>query len=223
MPFVESTSGAVASLRGATVILGERAVLRDVDLDVVPGITVLRGPNGSGKTTALRALAGLVPLSRGSRAVPGDLLYLGHRAQLLHGLTAREDLRFLHAFRGLTSRARAYAVHPDGTAADADVVGMALRRWGLADDADRPVERLSAGQRRRAALARLDTETCAVALLDEPFAELDAAASDLLRESLADLARALGVAILVASHAHGALDRIASREYELRDGRVRAA
>jgi heme exporter protein A len=205
------------------VILGERAILRDVDLEIAPGITLLRGPNGAGKTTALRALAGLVPLSRGTRRVPGDLLYLGHRPQLLHGLTARENLRFLHAFRGPTSRARTYGVHPDEAAAHADTVGMALRRWGLADDADRPVERLSAGQRRRAALARLDTEICAAVLLDEPFAELDAAATELLRGVLFELERWPGIGIVVASHAHGAIDALAARVYELRDGELRAA
>jgi ABC-type multidrug transport system ATPase subunit len=220
---VESTSAAVAGLRGATVILGDRAILRAVDLDVVPGITVIRGPNGAGKTTALRALAGLVPLARGTRHVPADLLYLGHRPQLLHGLTARENLRFLHAFRGLTSRARMYAAAGGEGRARDDAISEALRRWGLGPEADRPVEHLSAGQRRRAALARLDVETCAVALLDEPFAELDAAATDLLRAVLLELERTLGVAIVVASHAQSALDGMAARAYELRDGTMRAA
>lgn len=202
------------------MVLGDRAVLRDVDLDVAPGITVLRGPNGAGKTTALRALAGLVPLARGTRDVRSDLLYLGHRPQLLHGLTARENLRFFRLFRGLTSRGRMHpaALGPHG-AREAGIAD-ALERWGLGAEADRPVEQLSAGRRRRAALARLDTETCAVAVLDEPFAELDAEAADLLRRSLLDLRDALGVAILIASHGHAELDREAARVHELRDGRI---
>src|SRR5205823_3594240 len=133
------------------------AVLRDVTIELGPGLAVLRGLNGAGKTTLLRAIAGLVPLSRGRRAVTSAPLYLGHRSMLLRGLTPRENLTFLAAFRGR---------------ADADVVG-ALRWWGLAEVMDRPIERLSAGQRRRASLARLGTELEPFVLLDEPFADLD--------------------------------------------------
>src|SRR5438132_751699 len=76
-------------------------------------------------------------------------------------------------------------------------VDAALERWGLRADADRPVEHLSAGQRRRAALSRLEVETCAVALLDEPFAELDADGVALLRTVLLGMAP-LGTAVLIA-------------------------
>lgn len=200
MPWMQSSG-----LRGATVVLDERAVLRDVDLAVPRGITVLRGANGAGKTTALRALADLVPLVRGERYLVGDLLYLGHRPQLLRGLTARENLAFFAAFRRSDGR-----------------VDPALERWGVAADADRPVERLSAGQRRRAALARLDAEACDVVLLDEPFAELDEAGAALLRGSLVG-ARDRGAALLVASHGHAELDDLADHVQVIEDGVVLAA
>jgi heme exporter protein A len=189
-----------ARLLGATVVMDDRAVLRSLDLELDPGITVLRGPNGAGKTTALRALAGLVPLARGSREIDGDLLYLGHRPHLLHGLTARENLSFFSSFRRMRSN-----------------VDDALGRWRLGPDADRPVEKLSAGQRRRAALARLDTEPLDVVLLDEPFAELDDEAMALLRASLR-AARDRGARILVASHGHAELDADAACVYSMRDG-----
>lgn len=189
----------IASLRDATVVLDDRAVLRRASLELVPGITVLRGANGAGKTTLLRALAGLVPLARGEREVPQDVLYLGHRPQLLHGLTARENLRFLSELRGSSGD-----------------VSVALARWGLAGDADRPVERLSAGQRRRAALSRLESERCDLVLLDEPFAELDADAALLLRRSLTD--QGAPSAILIASHGHAELDELAVRAYEVGNG-----
>ena len=216
---MESTAERGASLRGATVLLGDRAVLRDLDLDVGPGITILRGPNGAGKTTAIRALAGLVPLAAGTRDVRSDLLYVGHRPQLLHGLTARENLRFFVDLRGPTSMAPASpaALGSDG-ARDARIAD-AFARWGVGQDADRPVERLSAGQRRRAALARLDTEWCGLTLLDEPFAELDEDAARLLRASLV-AARDRGAAMLVASHGHAELDDLAARVYRMRDGRT---
>lgn len=211
----------VASLRGATVVLDDRPVLRHVDIDIVPGVTVLRGPNGAGKTTALRALAGLVPLARGSRDVPANVLYLGHRPQLLHGLTARENLRFFSDFRGPTSWGRMFASSgPGADRTESGSLGYALHAWDLAGDADRPVERLSAGQRRRTALARLLIEGCELVLLDEPFAELDARAIATLDRELAGYPRF--VAILIATHGHRELDARAARIYEMRDGRIAA-
>jgi len=185
------------------VVLDDRVILRDVDLDIAPGITLVRGPNGAGKTTLLRAIAGLVPLARGTRSVGGSLLALSHRTGLLRGLSARENLAFFARFRG----------------ADASAVGVALERWGIAGaDADRAVETLSAGQRRRAALARLDAEPADLVLLDEPFAELDDAAAALLRGAIARL-RERGRAVVIASHAHPELDGDA-RVLRIADGRL---
>src|SRR5206468_6248744 len=117
-----------ASLHDVTVVLDDRTILRGISLELGPGLTLLRGPNGAGKTTLLRALAGLAPLARGRRSVPGGPpLYIGHRPMLLSGLTARENLTFLAAFSGVVS---------------ADIAD-ALRKWGLGDDMDRPIERLS--------------------------------------------------------------------------------
>ncbi|HET8568045.1 MAG TPA: ATP-binding cassette domain-containing protein [Candidatus Limnocylindria bacterium] len=187
-------------MRGARVALGGRTILEDIDLDVAPGLTLLRGPNGAGKTTLLRALAGLVPLSAGDRTCDGALLVLGHRPQLLRGLTARENLSFFARYRG----------------DPAPRVELALAAWGV-PAGELPVERLSAGQRRRAALARLDAERWDVALLDEPFAELDEDASHALAVRLATLG-AGGRAILVATHGHTELD--GSRTVRLAEGRL---
>ena len=154
----EGSLRANASLNDVTVVLDDRTILRGISLELAPGLVILRGPNGAGKTTLLRAIAGLAPLARGRRSVPGGPpLYIGHRSMLLRGLTARENLAFLAAFRGLVA---------------SDVQG-ALRKWGLGGEMDRPVERLSAGQRRRASLARIETEQVPLILLDEPFADLD--------------------------------------------------
>ena len=156
-----------AALRGATVVLGDRAILRAFDLEIRPGVTLVRGANGAGKSTLLRALAGLVALNGGTRVAPARTLYIGERMGLLRGISARENLRFLAAFRGVS----------------AEPVGPALASWGLAPrDATRPVETLSAGERRRAGLARIDVERCDLVLLDEPFAEIDdTGAAQLLR------------------------------------------
>jgi heme exporter protein A len=195
-----------ASLHDATVVLDDRVVLRAVNVAVGPGLTLVRGPNGSGKTTLLRALAGLVPLARGERELSGDVLYVGHRPMLLRGLTARENLEFFVRFRGGDTRG----------------IDGALRAWGIGEDMDRPVERLSAGERRRAALARVETERVPVLLLDEPFADLDDAGVSRLRQTIAR-ARDDGRTIVVATHAHHELDEIAGALIAIEDGAARAA
>ncbi len=194
-----------ASLHDVTVVLDDRTILRGISLELGPGLTLLRGPNGAGKTTLLRALAGLAPLARGRRSVPGGPpLYIGHRPMLLGALTARENLAFLAAFRGLVA---------------SDVAG-ALRRWGLAGEMDRPIERLSAGQRRRASLARIETEQMPLVLLDEPFADLDSDAVVRLRAAI-NVALVRGQAVLIASHMHHELDQDATHRYVLDDGALR--
>ena len=195
-----------ASLHDATVVLDDRPVLRGVFFEVLPGLTLVGGANGAGKTTLLRALAGLVPLARGRRSAEGPPLYLGHRTMLLRGLTAHRNLAFLAAFRG---------------SAGADI-SAALARWGLDGLADRPVERLSAGQRKRAALARLDTEPASSVLLDEPFADLDAAGAALLRAAVR-AATGAGRAVVVVTHLADELDAEATRRFVVRDGAVHGA
>ena len=177
-------------------MLEDRAILRGLDLDIGPGLTVVRGGNGAGKTTLLRAIAGLVPLARGSRTVTVPFLSLGHRPQLLRGLSARENLQFLAAFRGV----------PQVGVSSVGGVDRALASWGIDDRlARRPIETLSAGQRRRAALARIDSEGASLVLLDEPFGELDDDAAALLRGALARLA-GRSAAVVVATHGHHELD-----------------
>ncbi|MDQ2950833.1 MAG: ATP-binding cassette domain-containing protein, partial [Chloroflexota bacterium] len=171
-----------------------------------PGLTLVRGANGAGKTTLLRALAGLVPLGRGTRSADGAPLYLGHRPMLLRGLSAHANLSFLAAFRG-------------GPPAD---VRAALARWGLEGVSDRPVERLSAGQRKRTALARLDTEPAPTVLLDEPFAELDADGAALLRAAVR-AATTAGRAVVLVTHQADELDMEAARRFVVRDGAVHGA
>ena len=195
-----------ASLHDATVVLDDHPVLRGVSFEAVSGLTLVHGANGAGKTTLLRALAGLVPLAAGTRAASAAPLYLGHRAMLLGALSPRANLSFLASFRGRPS----------------DRVPGALARWGLEAEMDRPLDRLSAGQRRRAALARLDTEPEEVVLLDEPFADLDADGAALLRATIrAALGR--GQAVVLVTHQQDEIDRDAGRRFVIELGRMRLA
>jgi heme exporter protein A len=183
---------------------GGREVLAGVSFSVAAGEALaVTGRNGAGKTTLLRLIAGLLELGEGHLALDGgdaeatvaeQAHYLGHRDGLKPALTVRENLAFWHAFLG--SR--------DAPAASSPAAGVeaALESVGLAPLAALPAAYLSAGQRRRLAIARLLAAPRPVWLLDEPTAALDAAS----QQRLAELMRAhlAGGGIIVAA-THGPL------------------
>jgi heme ABC exporter ATP-binding subunit CcmA len=189
--------GPVVRLRAAVCLLGRFPALAGADLDVDAGeIVLLTGPNGAGKTTLLRALAGLVPVVRGDAVVCGHDLtrdpravrrhvgLLGHASGLYGDLSVVDNARFW-----------ARAARCDGP----DPVD-ALRLAGVDSRLDGvAVHRLSAGQRRRVALAGLLARRPEVWLLDEPHAGLDAAGRDLLDRLVLDAA-AGGATVVLASH-----------------------
>lgn len=207
----------VVHLRAAVVLLGRFPALAGVDLDVHAGEVVLvRGPNGAGKSTLLRACAGL------ARAAEGEVQVLGH--------DLRADPRAVRARVGLLGHAT--FLYDDLTVADN------VRFWGRAAGAGRVaveealaffgldgrlasvgVSRLSAGQRRRTALAVLLARRPEVWLLDEPHAGLDAPGRDVL-DDLVRRAAAAGATVLVASHEHERAGSLASRLVTVAGGRV---
>ena len=152
---------------GLTVSRGERVLFRDLSFGIAPGEAVaLTGANGAGKTTLLRTLAGFVRPDAGTvafadiepaEARASHIHWLGHLDGLKTGRRAREELDF---------QARWAGAHADGIAAAID--GLAL-----APLLDLEVRKLSAGQRRRLAFARLIAAPRPLWLLDEPFAPLD--------------------------------------------------
>jgi len=176
---------------------GEQHVLRGVDLAVAGGQCLqVAGANGAGKTTLLRALCGLVPLEagricwRGSdvaadrEAFHSELNYLGHDNGLKADLTAAENLYYAAALRQAVSRQE---------------IAAALSRTGMTDYAGQLLRRLSAGQRRRVALARLALTTAALWVLDEPGSNLDAQGQGLLAALLQEHLAGGGAAV-VAIH-----------------------
>jgi heme exporter protein A len=176
---------------------GEQHVLRGVDLAVAGGQCLqVAGANGAGKTTLLRALCGLVPLEagricwRGSdvaadrEAFHSELNYLGHDNGLKADLTAAENLYYAAALRQAVSRQE---------------IAAALSRTGMTDYAGQLLRRLSAGQRRRVALARLALTTAALWVLDEPGSNLDAQGQGLLAALLQEHLSGGGAAV-VAIH-----------------------
>jgi heme ABC exporter ATP-binding subunit CcmA len=187
----------VVHLRGAVALLGRFPALAGANLDVQRGeIVLLRGRNGAGKTTVLRVLAGLVTVSAGEAVVLGcDLRarrqdvrtkvgLLGHGNGLYEDLTVAENVRFWGRTVGATD----------------EEIATAMERLGVAGRlATVPVHRLSAGQRRRTALAVVAARRPELWLLDEPHAGLDAAGRDLLDRLLGE-AVAAGATVVFASH-----------------------
>jgi heme exporter protein A len=159
---------------------GGKTLFRELSFELGAGALFrVAGANGSGKTSLLRILCGLLSPTAGEVRWKGtriqllkeeyakQLVYLGHAPAVKDDLTAAENLSIACTLAGLSVSER--EVHDS------------LQRFGL--PGDKIVRRLSQGQRRRAALARLVlSESLALWLLDEPFAALDAAASGLVED-----------------------------------------
>jgi heme exporter protein A len=161
---------------------------------------IVTGPNGAGKSSLLRALCGFLPIEAGGFALEGgdaertvgeQAHYLGHADGVKGALTAGENLAFAAAMLGGESSRAAQRA--------------ALARVGLAHVIDFPARLLSAGQRRRVALARLLIADRPLWLLDEPTTALDAGAQEACVAILRAHLRGGGV-IVVATHAPLALE-----------------
>jgi heme exporter protein A len=177
---------------------GDRHVLKGVCLTLRPcELLQISGPNGTGKTTLLRVVCGLLRPEQGTvtwlgRPIVGfraefqaAMAYASHEAALKADLSAIENLHFSV---GLKRRASAAELR------------AAMARTGVAACADLPARVLSAGQRRRVALARVLAMDASIWLLDEPYANLDAAGSDLVSGLLEEHVERGGLALVVAHH-----------------------
>lgn len=191
------TAGSRIAVSNLELWRGEYCVCRDLTLSVTDGqLLHLRGANGAGKTSLLRVLAGLAladsgeirfdgsPVTRNPNRWRGSLCYVGHSDGIKRELTPRENLR-------LASRLLAHASDED--------IDVVLKRVGIANHADRLCAELSAGQRRRTALARLLVSRARIWLLDEPLVSLDAAGGQLLEQLLREQLNRGGIAA-VATH-----------------------
>ena len=178
---------------------GDRHVLRNVSFSASPGQCVLlTGRNGAGKTTLLRAIAGLLDPEEGQvswRGAPArkcrdefhsELAYLGHEPALKGDLSGRENLRFAAGIR---------------RAVTTDEIDRMLARTGATSFADRAVRTLSAGQRRRVALAGVLLSGALLWLLDEPTTNLDADGQQLVAQLIDEQVARGGIVVAAVHHA----------------------
>lgn len=209
----------IVRLSGVVALLGRFPALAGIDLEVGPReIVLVQGPNGAGKSTLLRLCAGLLRPESGEAEVLGHDLsvhraavrrsvgLLGHDTALYDDLSVVENLRFW-----------ALASRVDGAG-----VGPAMDRLGLPSRLhDVAVGKLSAGQRRRVALAAVVVRRPQLWLLDEPHAGLDQSGRDLVDQLVTDAAAA-GATVMLASHELDRTVDLATRHITVAGGTITA-
>jgi heme exporter protein A len=186
------------TVQGVHLWRGDRHVLRGVSFEGQPGKCVLlTGKNGAGKTTLIRAIAGLLDPEEGQvfwRGAPARgqrdefhsaLAYLGHEPPLKGDLSARENLKYSVGIRRAVITAE---------------IDAALTRTGAASFADRATRMLSAGQKRRVALAGVLLANAVLWLLDEPTTNLDADGQQLVRDLISEQLARDGIVVAAVHH-----------------------
>jgi heme exporter protein A len=190
-----TTNTALLEARGLTFLRQDERVFGPLDFSLAHGeVMLVEGDNGSGKTTLLRVLAGLLRADEGNLYLDGEpldrdrargrMLFMAHHLGLKADLSPLENLRIASGL---------YGCRPRSTPANV------LQKVGLQGYEDEPVRQLSAGQKKRAALARMLLIPAQMWLLDEPFANLDREGIALVNGLIEEHAEAGGAA-LVTSH-----------------------
>ena len=214
--------------RGLAYGFRERLVGRAIDLAIPAGeVVCLLGPNGSGKTTLLRTLLGLIPPLEGSvtlddrtlaewpaRERAKRLAYVPQAAESYFDFSVLETVEMGRtAHRGVFARPGAR---------DLERASAALDRLGIAPLAERPIHRVSGGERQLALIARALATEARHILMDEPAANLDFGNQSLVLEEIARL-RGAGATVVFSTHHPDHALRIADRVVMLRKGGMMAA
>lgn len=182
--------------KGLCLFRGDLCLFKSLEFALNTGeLLVVEGPNGCGKTSLLRGIAGLLefetgtiqwagrPVSENYQAFRGDLVWLSHKVGCKADLNLIENLRFESGLR----------------TTDDEKLQSVLDRLSLSRLTELPLRSLSAGQQRRVALARMLMARARLWMMDEPFTNLDRAGHTLVEELIAEHLSA-GGSCVVASH-----------------------
>lgn len=207
-------------VRHLTVSYGPLRAVDDIGLTVETGRTVaVLGPSGSGKSSLLRAVAGLEPAARGQITLGGTDITSTPPYRRRLGLMFQEHTLFPHlnVAGNVGFGLRAQRMPRRQRAAR---VAEVLDLVGLTGYSNRPIHTLSGGQRQRTALARALAPSPALLMLDEPFGQLDRALADRLVGELRDLFDKLQVTVLAVTHNHDDAFGLADEVAIMNDGRI---
>ena len=203
----------------------ERTILQDLSLDIPTGtVTAILGPNGSGKTTLLRLLLGVIPPRQGTIRLAGRPLgdySRSERGQLLGLVPQDEHIPFDFSVLEYVLLGRAPYLGPLAMPGEADrqVALKALETTGLVHLQDRPLPKLSGGERQLAVVARALAQQPRILLLDEPAAHLDLSNKGRLLAIMRDLV-AGGVTLVLTTHDPNLASSIAEFGVLLRQGQI---
>lgn len=209
--------------RGLYVSLGGLPILRDVGIQVHAGEAVaILGGNGSGKTTTLRAVLGLIPFQQGSVKMFSTDLAKFHDWDRVGYVPQHSSLNVSNAtVKEIVSSGRLshHRIFQWLTKEDRVHVNRALELVGLADRARWPFQDLSGGQKQRALIARALSSEPELLIMDEPLAGVDLHSQAGLAQLLGEL-RADGLGMAVVLHEQGPMADVLDRWVTLCDGRI---
>ena len=202
-------------------------VLAGVDLELAEGQTVaILGPSGGGKSTLLKAVAGLLPLRGGTlevlgsrrpaRPPRGSVGYVPQRLGLVRHTSVLDNV--LHG--GLHQTPRLHSLLHRTPREVEERSHAALRQLGLGDKADAVIHELSGGQQRRVAVARALVQRPRLLLADEFLGELDPATTEVVAGAVKGLQRETGMGLLIVEHHLDQAMRLADRVYRLKGGQL---
>ncbi|NNN20486.1 MAG: ABC transporter ATP-binding protein [Acidimicrobiales bacterium] len=221
------------ALKNVISLVGDYPVLAGINFDAKNGeIILLRGSNGSGKTSLLRLIAGLIPVSRGNASVLGisldgssgnqirsEIGYLGHKLPIYYDLSGQDNIKYFLSIR-LSQSEIPKTSEKNGNDYLKEITNEALALVGLSVKLGKEkAGNLSHGQKKRLALAPILWSKPRILLLDEPHSGLDEISRGVLDQLVLDAANK-GATVIYASHEHGANQRHVTRVISLAGGRV---
>jgi len=206
----------VISLHELAKVIGGKAILSDISIDVAPGSIVgLLGKNGAGKTSLIDVLLGFSPPSSGSSRVFGEMSFrLPAAIKRRIGFVPQQD-ELLDSLTGAQQLALNAALHP---AWDTALIAKLVREWEV--PLDRRIQVLSAGERQKLSTLLALGHEPDLLVLDEPASSLDPVARRRFLGELLEIAESPNRTVLFSTHIVSDLERVASTVWILRDGRL---